>query len=106
MGKRRFFIMKTFSKFCDRIWLYIVYAMGITMVLFLIRNWTDWNTPQRLICLLAVAIPMHIFEENTYPGGFFFMNNLNFGSKQPTVYPQNRATNMIQISARKSFLFC
>lgn len=51
--------------------------------------------PQKLVCMLAIAIPIHVFEENTYPGGFFFMNNLNFGSKQPTVYPQNRATNMV-----------
>lgn len=65
------------------------------MAIVLLLNWADWSIAQRLICLLAVAIPMHIFEENTYPGGFFFMNNLNFGSQQPTVYPQNRATNMV-----------
>jgi len=88
-------MMKLLSKFCDQIWLYIVYAMGLVMAIFLFLNWSDWSTPQRLICLLTVAIPMHVFEENTYPGGFFFMNNLNFGSKQPTVYPQNRATNMV-----------
>lgn len=87
--------MKLFSKFCDKAWLYIVYAMAIVMLVMLAINWSKWDTPERLICMLAVAIPMHIFEENTYPGGFFFMNNLNFGSKQPTVYPQNRATNMV-----------
>ncbi len=87
--------MKLFSIFCDKVWLYIVYVMAIVMIVVLIVNWATWDTPEKLICLLSIAIPMHIFEENTYPGGFFFMNNLNFGSKQPTVYPQNRATNMI-----------
>ena len=87
--------MKIISKFCDQIWLYIVYAMGLSMAILLIMKWSDWDTPQKLVCMLAIAIPIHVFEENTYPGGFFFMNNLNFGSKQPTVYPQNRATNMV-----------
>jgi len=88
-------MMKIISKFCDQIWLYIVYAMGLSMAILLIMKWSDWDTPQKLVCMLAIAIPIHVFEENTYPGGFFFMNNLNFGSKQPTVYPQNRATNMV-----------
>lgn len=69
--------------------------MGLSMAILLIMKWSDWDTPQKLVCMLAIAIPIHVFEENTYPGGFFFMNNLNFGSKQPTVYPQNRATNMV-----------
>ena len=88
-------MMKIISKFCDQIWLYIVYAMGLSMAILLIMKWSDWDTPQKLVCMLAISIPIHVFEENTYPGGFFFMNNLNFGSKQPTVYPQNRATNMV-----------
>ena len=86
---------KLLSKFCDKAWLYIVYAMGLVMAFVLAMNWNGWETPQKLICLLAVAIPMHVFEENTYPGGFFYMNNLTFGSMEPTVYPQNRLTNMI-----------
>ncbi len=88
-------MVRLLSKWCDRAWLYVVYAMGIIMGIVLLLNWSEWNTPQKLICMLAIGIPMHVFEENTYPGGFFFMNNLTFGSKAPTVYPQNRLTNMI-----------
>jgi len=88
-------MMKLLSVWCDKAWLYLVYAMGAAMAALLVLNWGDWSTPQKLICMLAVGIPMHVFEENTYPGGFFFMNNLTFGSDQPTVYPQNRLTNMI-----------
>ena len=69
--------------------------MGFVMLLVLLLNWSNWAISQKLICLLSVVIPMHIFEENTYPGGFFYMNNLSFGSKEPRVYPQNRLTNMI-----------
>ncbi|CUQ52293.1 HXXEE domain-containing protein [Hungatella hathewayi] len=83
------------SKFCNKVWLYLVYTMGFIMLLLLLKNWSSLTIPQKLICLLAAAIPVHIFEENTCPGGFFYMNNLTFGSQEPTVYPQNRLTNMI-----------
>ena len=88
-------MLNLLSKFCDKVWLYIVYMMGFVMLLVLLLNWSNWAISQKLICLLSVVIPMHIFEENTYPGGFFYMNNLSFGSKEPRVYPQNRLTNMI-----------
>ncbi len=88
-------MVKILSKWCDKIWLYVVYAMALIMVGILVVNWKVWDIPQKLIGFLAVSIPMHIFEENTYPGGFFYMNNLTFGSKNPMMYPQNRATNMV-----------
>lgn len=84
-----------FSKWCDQAWLYLVYLMAVAMACLLLWNWNSWEAAQKLVCLLAVAVPMHIFEENTYPAGFYFMNNLGFGSKQPMMYPQNRCTNMI-----------
>ena len=58
-------MMKIISKFCDQIWLYIVYAMGLSMAILLIMKWSDWDTPQKLVCMLAIAIPIHVFEENT-----------------------------------------
>ncbi len=87
--------MKLFSKWCDKAWLYVVYFLAFLMLLRLVINWQSWTVPQFLIGFLAVSIPMHIFEENTYPGGFFYMNNLTFGSENPMMYPQNRATNMV-----------
>ncbi len=87
--------MKLLSKWCDKAWLYVVYAMAASVAIVAVINWGDWNVPQKLIGLLCVSIPMHIFEENTYPGGFFFMNNSTFGSKNPMMYPQNRMTNMV-----------
>lgn len=65
------------------------------MTCYLLWNWAAFDLPQKLACMLAVAVPLHVFEENTFPGGFFYMNNMGFGSKEPMVYPQNRCTNMI-----------
>jgi len=61
----------------------------------LLIKWNDWDMPQIFMCLLAIAIPLHVFEENTAPGGFFFMNNLGRKSDKPLAYPQSRLTNMI-----------
>jgi len=83
------------QKWCTMTWLYVVYLLGILMGMCLLIKWTVWSTPQILMCLLAIAIPLHIFEENTAPGGFFFMNNLGSKSDNPRAYPQSILTNMI-----------
>ncbi len=83
------------QRWCDYTWLYLVYFLGVCMVCVLIWNWNDWETPQKLVCMLAVAVPMHIFEENSFPAGFYYMNNVGFHSKEPMVYPQNECTNMV-----------
>lgn len=83
------------QKWCDQAWLYVVYLLGIIMGNVLLVKWAAWDVPQIFLCLLAVMIPLHVFEENTAPGGFFFMNNLGFKSGNPFAYPQSRLTNMI-----------
>jgi len=65
------------------------------MSCLLIARWTDLTTPSKLMYLLTIMVPLHVFEENTLPGGFFFMNNLGQKSDAPMVYPQNMLTNMI-----------
>ncbi|VIG18096.1 Uncharacterised protein [Clostridioides difficile] len=82
------------SKWCDQAWLYCVYGLGIIMLNVLIWNWYSWDTPQKLMCGLAILVTVHIFEENTLPGGFAYMNNIGQKSAAPLVYPQNRLTNM------------
>ncbi len=84
-----------FQKWCGQPWLYVVYFLGIFMVGVLIWNWSAWAWSQRLICMLAIAVPLHVFEEDSFPGGFYFMNNTGFHSEQPMVYPQSECTNMI-----------
>ncbi len=84
-----------FQKWCDGTWLYLVYLLGIFMACALIWKWSDWQQSQRLICMLAIVVPIHIFEENSIPAGFYYMNNVGFNSKEPMVYPQNQCTNMV-----------
>lgn len=82
------------SRWCNQAWLQCVYILGIMMGNILLWNWSSWDTAQKLMCALAILLPIHIFEENTFPGGFFYMNNLGQKSDAPLVYPQNRLTNM------------
>ncbi len=82
------------QKWCDQAWLYVLYLLGIASFCVLLIEWPAWSIPQKLMCLLAAMIPLHVFEENHLPGGFFFMNNLGQKSDHPRQYPQNQFTNM------------
>jgi len=94
-GRRLTMKKSALNIWCDRLWLYFIYLSGIVMLNILIVGWNDMLTAQKITCMLAILIPVHVFEENTFPGGFFYQNNLGIGSKDPMVYPQNRLTNMI-----------
>ncbi|MEA4969806.1 MAG: HXXEE domain-containing protein [Candidatus Pelethousia sp.] len=83
------------QKWCDQAWLYLIYLLGIAMGSLFLIKWSVWDIPQIFMCLLAIMIPLHVFEENTLPGGFFYMNNLGRKSDKPLAYPQSRLTNMI-----------
>lgn len=82
------------SRWCDQAWLVCEYLLGAFMLSGLILNWNRLSGAGRLMGLLAVLLPFHVFEENTYPGGFFYVNNMGQHSEDPMVYPQNRLTNM------------
>ncbi len=87
--------MNLLKKWCNRTWLYAVYFLAVVMAGVLIWNWEDWEQSQKIVCMLAIIVPMHIFEENSFPAGFYYMNNVGFHSKEPMVYPQNECTNMV-----------
>ena len=86
--------MQALRVWCGRPWLCVTYAIGIAMAVVTARQWEAWVPAQRLMGVLAVLLPLHVFEEDTFPGGFFYMNNLTKGSADPFVYPQNSFTNM------------
>ena len=66
------------------------------MLNVLIINWGVWDVPQKLMCLLAVFLPLHVFEELTWPNGFhFMMNKLIQKSDNPLAYPENKLTDMV-----------
>ena len=60
---------------CGQPWLHATYFLGIIMLNVLIVNWGIWDVPQKLMGLLAVILPFHVFEELTWPNGFQFMMN-------------------------------
>ncbi|MBQ7896732.1 MAG: HXXEE domain-containing protein [Oscillospiraceae bacterium] len=81
---------------CGQPWLHATYFLGIVMLNVLIINWNTWPVPQKLMGLLTVLLPLHVFEELTWPNGFqFMMNKLIQKSDSPLAYPENRLTDMI-----------
>lgn len=93
-----------FQRFCDHGWLTLNYLLGAVMLCALVWNWGEWDMPRRLVCMLAIAIPIHNFEEYTYPGGFFFMNNVSMFSKDPLRYPQITVNTMITNTGTELYL--
>ncbi len=84
------------DRWCGQPWLYATYFLGIVMLIVLIMNWSTWAVPQKLMGLLAVFLPLHVFEELTWPNGFhFMMNKLIQKSDNPLAYPENRLTDMV-----------
>ena len=81
---------------CGQPWLHATYLLGVVMLNVLIIYWGVWSVPQRLMGLLTVFLPLHVFEELTWPNGFhFMMNKLMQKSDNPLAYPENRLTDMI-----------
>lgn len=84
------------NRFCGMPWLYITYALGIIMFNALIWQWDAWSVSQKLVCMMAIALPIHVFEELSWPNGFqFMMNKLVQKSPEPLVNPENRFTDML-----------
>ena len=84
------------DRWCGQTWLHATYFLGIVMVNVLIINWGVWDVPQKLMGLLAVFLPLHVFEELTWPNGFhFMMNKIIQKSDNPLAYPENRLTDMV-----------
>ena len=84
------------NKWCGQPWLHATYLLGIVMATVLLVKWGDWSVPQRMLGLLSVFLPLHVFEELTWPNGFhFMMNKLLQKSDNPLAYPENRLTDMI-----------
>lgn len=93
------------DKWCDRVWLWVIYAIGIVMLCVICLNWNAWSIAEKLMGILTVLLPVHVFEENTFPGGFPYMNNVTGKSTAPMVYPQNKFTNMITNLASICWIF-
>lgn len=84
------------NRWCGQPWLHTTYFLGIVMANVLLLRWSAWSVPQRLMGLLTVFLPLHVFEELTWPNGFhYMMNKLIQKSDNSLAYPENRLTDMI-----------
>lgn len=83
------------NKWCGKPWLIAVYAVGLALAVTAAVRWNVWGTPKRILCLLAILLPLHVFEENTFPDGFHYMMNLAQNSDRPDLGPMNRLTDMV-----------
>jgi hypothetical protein len=83
------------SKWCGRPWLITIYAVGAAMLVPAAFLWSLWSPAERSIWLLTILLPLHVFEENTFPDGFHYMLNTVQKSARPNAGPMNRLTDMI-----------
>ena len=82
-------------KWCDKPWLITTYILGFVMFVVSVFFWKGWGMPRRFLALIAITLPIHVFEENTYPDGFHYMMNLVQKSENPNAGPMNKLSNMI-----------
>lgn len=82
-------------RWCRWQWLAVTYLIGLALIFIATLHWNDWSTPKRLLCVLAILLPLHVFEENTYPNGFHYQINTIQGSQRPNVGPLNTISNMV-----------
>lgn len=82
-------------KWCGKPWLITTYLIGIVIAVVAIFQWNAWEMSRKLLALLAILLPLHVFEENTFPDGFHYMMNLMQKSDRPNHGPMNKLTDMI-----------
>lgn len=81
-----------------KIWLCIIsfLAGGTFFTAVTAGNWMSWQ--QRIIGIFLAILVVHIIEEGTLPGGFFYMYNTLFNPENTLYdrYPINRFSEMIE----------
>lgn len=82
-------------KWCGKTWLITTYILGIAVAAVAFFQWNSWDMSRKLLALLAILLPLHVFEENTFPDGFHYMMNLVQKSDRPNHGPMNKLTDMI-----------
>ncbi len=94
------------NTWCKKIWLYVLYFIGLALTILLFKNWTDWIFEMKFVVVNAIILPFHVFEEWQFPAGFHYQYNLIYNnSKYPNRYPMNRLIDMItNFSAELFFL--
>lgn len=72
-----------------------MYALGAIMFVLTVIYGSTWETPRLLAALFTIVLPLHVFEELQFPGGFHYMLNTVQKSEAPDVGPENRLSDLI-----------
>lgn len=80
-----------------KIWIPILFAMGIGILLYLITHWTTLDAGSRFVAIIYVMLPLHCLEEWRFPGGFHYNYNMLRRSRKPDCYPMNQFSDMLTI---------
>ena len=80
-----------------KIWIPILFVMGIGILLYLITHWTTLDAGSRFVAIIYVMLPLHCLEEWRFPGGFHYNYNMLRRSQQPDRYPMNQFSDMLTI---------
>lgn len=83
------------DKLCDKIWLYIMYAVGAVIAVLFLIYWNDWEYGFKLLLSFGILIPLHVLEEWQLPGGFHYQYNAFHKSDVRDCYPMNRLSDML-----------
>ena len=80
-----------------KIWIPILFAMGIGILFYLITNWSHLDAGTRFVAIFYIIMPFHCLEEWKLPGGFHYNYNMLQHSEQPDRYPMNQFSDMLTI---------
>lgn len=78
------------------IWLYVIIAIGSGLAVMMVYNWLDWGWSTKLAVFGIIALVLHVLEEWKFPGGFYYMYNIQHGSEEELAnrYPMSQVTDM------------
>lgn len=77
------------------LWLYLMLAVSGGILAITASHWQTWDTQQILFATATALLPLHVWEEWHFPGGFHTMYNLMAGSRCPDRYPMNQMSDML-----------
>lgn len=89
--------MKRFIRGWLSCWLYVITAIGGFLTALLIINWGTWPVHTKLAVAADISLVLHVLEEWKFPGGFYYMYNLQHKSPEELAdrYPMSQLTDMI-----------
>ena len=79
------------------VWLYVITAIGGFLAAMLICSWEVWPLHTKLAVAGNISLVLHVLEEWKFPGGFFYMYNLQHNAPEELAdrYPMSQLTDMI-----------